>query len=155
MNRVWVALLGLAACVEGPNGVPSNLDSCSSGTMWNGGEGSTMRPGDDCIACHARGEGPDYTVAGTVMGASDDQTNCDGADGVTVRITDANGAVTELVTNGAGNFYTRDHIATPYTVELERDGATSQMVSAQTETDCMVCHTQDGANGAPGRIVAP
>jgi hypothetical protein len=114
-----------------------------------------MRPGEDCIGCHSAGEGPDFEIAGTVMPAYDEPSDCKGVDGVTVRVTDATGHVKTLLTNAAGNFYTLDPIVPPYTVELDAGGVTSQIYSPQTETDCMVCHTATGKNGAPGRIVAP
>lgn len=161
--RVTVAMIVLVACNDG--GTPGDTATCST-EPWAGGgeedegegeeeEGPTMAPGEDCIACHARGEGPDFTVAGTVMAAYDDMDDCTGVDGVTVRITGADDAVTELVTNASGNFYTSAAIATPYTIELERDGATRAMGAAQSDGDCMSCHTAEGANAAPGRILAP
>lgn len=115
-----------------------------------------MHPGGDCIGCHAdQGEGPKYSVAGTVMGELDDDTDCNGMEGVTIEITDANGDVIELVTNGAGNFYTEKSVATPYTARVIKDGAERAMSGEQTETNCASCHTAEGTNGAPGRIQAP
>jgi hypothetical protein len=162
--RVTVAVVLVLAGCNG--GTPGDTETCST-AMWSGGggggddeeedeeEGPTMAPGEDCVACHARGEGPDFTVAGTVMTDYADMDGCTGVDGVTVRITGADDAVTELETNASGNFYTLAAIATPYTIELEKDGATRAMGAAQTDGDCMSCHTSDGANAAPGRILAP
>jgi mono/diheme cytochrome c family protein len=137
----------------------SNQDTaaCSSGEEWTrGNDGSSqMNPGEDCVACHASGEGPNYTLAGTVMGDYDDPDDCNGVGDVVVRVIDADDNVLELTTNSAGNFYTNDKIAPPYTIELEHNGATSSMASAQSEGGCASCHTAAGAEGAPGRIVAP
>jgi hypothetical protein len=63
-----------------------------------GGEGDEeggplMRPGEDCLGCHA------FAAAGTVFHASGA-----GASGVTVTVT-VGGAAHTLTTNSAGNFY--------------------------------------------------
>jgi Tfp pilus assembly protein PilV len=42
-----------------------------------------------------------------------------------------------------------------YHASVTTNGTTSSMVAAQATGDCMSCHTQAGANGAPGRILAP
>lgn len=131
--------------------------TCSSGKEWsNGNQGSEkMNPGEACIDCHTNGDGPRFTLAGTVMGAIHDPDDCDGPKSVTVTVTDADGAVQTLTTNSAGNFYSYDRLATPYTVSLDYDGRTRVMEGSQTTTDCNSCHTEDGAEGAPGRIVVP
>lgn len=135
----------------------SHDGTCSTGSEWTrGNEGSTkMKPGQACMACHDRGEGPTFKVAGTVMGAIHDPDDCNGVQDVIVRITDADGVVTELTTNSAGNFYTNDHIALPYTAQLEYNGNIREMLGAQDEGDCGTCHTDAGASGAPGRVVVP
>lgn len=138
------ALVGCAATP--PNGQPSTLGACSSGTMYTTGLSASMSPGDDCAACHS------FSVAGTVMGAADDETNCDGVADVIVRITDAAGEVHELVSNGAGNVSTTEPIPGPYTAEVERDGVVVAMATPQTDGSCNACHT---AGGSPGRVVAP
>ena len=68
-----------------------------------------MEPGGDCIGCHASGDGPRFVIAGTVMNALHDDTNCAGVAGVTVRVTGADGLSVEMVTNGVGNFYLGRH----------------------------------------------
>lgn len=139
----------------------TNVDTgvCSSGRQWNGGgsdDGSAlMNPGVDCIACHAGTEAPLYTVAGTVMGALNDPDDCFGVPGVTVTIIDADGVAHDLLTNESGNFFTTDAIPTPYTAMVDYNGVQVAMVSAQTDGACLTCHTELGANLAPGRIVAP
>ena len=131
---------------------------CSTGDVWEGGdeESPLMHPGGDCIGCHeSEGEGPRYAIAGTVMGALDDPTDCNGIDGVTVRITDADGAIHEATTNSAGNFFLDDEVPVPYNAEIEVDGATRTMATAQTDGNCASCHTEVGENSAPGRILLP
>ncbi len=151
----------LLGCPSGPGdssdsggGDPA---ACSTGHTWTGGndESPLMNPGEDCVACHASGEGPHFTLAGTVMGDMGDPDDCNGVDGVIVRVTDADGNLTELTTNSAGNFYTNDPITLPYTIELDRDGVTSSMSAEQEDGACAACHTAEGRNGAPGRVVAP
>jgi hypothetical protein len=133
------------------------LPGCASGSEWEGGnrESPLMHPGVNCLDCHQNGEAPHFTLAGTVMGALRDVDDCNGVEGVTVRITGADGAVFELVTNAAGNFYTDREIAAPYQAEVEVDGVVHAMAAEQTDGACNRCHTTGGAYGSPGRIVAP
>jgi len=115
-----------------------------------------MHPGGDCIGCHTQeGEGPKLTIAGTVMGALDDDTDCNGMAGVTVQITGADGVTLDLVTNAAGNFYTEQAVVTPFSAKVIKDGAERAMSTTPSDTNCASCHTAEGANGAPGRIMAP
>lgn len=165
-TNVWpLVVLSVVGCA---GTTPVDTASCSSGQLWTGGseggevdlakeeDGSaTMNPGEACIACHATGEGPTFTVAGTVMGALGDIDDCVGVEGVTVTLTDANGDVTTLTSNGTGNFFTSDPIVMPYTVTLSADGRTTAMSAAQSDGDCASCHTEAGENAAPGRVVAP
>jgi hypothetical protein len=149
----WLLALILGGCDGGGD---TGTGTCSTGTFWNGGdeESPQMHPGGDCMDCHDRGEGPTFSAAGTVMGDYTDETDCDGIAGVTVRITDVDGTVHELLTNAAGNFYTQDDLPAPLAVELEFEGRTRAM-SAAPDPDCMTCHTAEGENSAPGRILAP
>lgn len=134
----------------------SDPEICSTQSVSHVDEGADMAPGGDCIGCHARsGEGPAYTIAGTVMAASHDDTNCNGIDAVQVVITGADNGVITLDTNGAGNFFTSQPIATPFKAKVVRAGKEIAMVAAQSVGDCNTCHTAQGASGAPGRIVAP
>jgi hypothetical protein len=124
------------------------------------GESSLMEPGGNCIQCHSDNDGPHFTFAGTVMAASNDDTNCAGISNVLVRIKGADGKTLEMTTNGNGNFYSDVSIGSisfPYTAEVTRGGKTVSMLTprARSETNCASCHTAAGANGAPGRIVAP
>ena len=170
------ATLGLALATLGACATTAPVDtaSCSSGSMYTGGGGEggddafdtatglnegdgspTMNPGQDCIACHASGEGPNYTIAGTVMGAYTDIDDCNGVADVTVTLTDADGVVTTLTTNAAGNFYSTATLAMPYTAELSLGGQTRAMSTPQSDGDCASCHTEVGANDSPGRVISP
>jgi hypothetical protein len=152
---VWVMWLPTVACDSGSN---SHTGACSTDEWWEGGdeESPLMHPGSDCIGCHAEsGEGPEYTVAGTVMGDYADADDCYGVEGVTVSITDANGVRHDVTTNAAGNFFLSERVPSPYTIDLEFEGRTRSMVAAQTDGSCAICHTATGANSAPGRTIAP
>jgi len=162
-----LSLLGLAACGklgeeggeggEGGGGGTVSTDLCKSGMQWSGhGESGEMDPGGQCVSCHSRGEGPDYSVAGTVFPAYDSADNCYGVEGVHVEVTDANGKAHTTTTNRAGNFWFREAIPTPYSTRIFTDaGDEISMVAQQTAADCNSCHTQNGANLAPGRIITP
>jgi hypothetical protein len=133
---------------------------CSTESDWTlGDEGSPlMHPGDACTACHTtKSEGPKFALAGTVMAASHDDTNCNGVQGATVEITGADGKVTTLNANAAGNFYIESMAAlsTPYTAKVVQGSKVRAMAASQTVGDCNTCHTAAGANGAPGRILLP
>jgi len=59
-----------------------------------------------------------------------------------------------------GNFYNDDgfgllKIPTPYTTKVVSKNKIRAMLTAQTVGDCNSCHTEQGTNSAPGRIMAP
>jgi mono/diheme cytochrome c family protein len=117
-----------------------------------------MEPGGDCIGCHASNGGPSFELAGTVMAALHDDTNCTGVADVTVRITGADGVKVDLVTNVTGNFYLPSNgasVVRPFHAEVIRGDKSVAMMTAQSDTNCANCHTAAGANLAPGRILAP
>lgn len=139
--------------------VPNSPAVCTSGVYWLLGNVGTsvMNPGQACITCHSAMHGPTFTAAGTVYPTAHEPDNCDGQiSGWTIVITDAAGNKISLTPNLAGNFDTSSAIVYPYTVQITSStGYTREMVTPQSTGDCNSCHTQDGANGAPGRIVAP
>ena len=144
----------------GGGGNPYNTPTvCTSKTTWNqGNEGSSrMRPGGACITCHTMRGGPAYTVAGTVYPTAHEPNDCNGvnAGGVSVVVTDANGVVTTLAVNTAGNFSTNKKIAAPFKVAVTSGAKSRAMAGALTAGDCNSCHTLAGVNGAPGRVMAP
>ena len=117
-----------------------------------------MRPGGNCIVCHASGEGPSYLVAGTVYQKYKESDDCYGVEGVKVELTDAKGKVTTLTTNKAGNFFLRargSSIAMPFNAKVIFKSAERKMQTPQSTGNCMNCHTSKGANGAPGRTIIP
>jgi hypothetical protein len=46
-------------------------------------------------------------------------------------------------------------LQTPYTAKVIVDGLERAMVTPQVSGDCNACHTEAGANGAPGRVRTP
>lgn len=160
MMAAMAAAVTMAACGSG-GGNSTPPANCSSGKAWSNGneESPLMNPGQDCIACHAQGEGPKFQIAGTVMGASNDDDNCDGLSGVEVQIIGSDGNVLKLTTNAAGNFYSDLHdtpVAMPFTAKvIGPGGKESTMTTPQTTGACNSCHTAQGASGAPGRISVP
>ena len=117
-----------------------------------------MNPGKACIACHSSGEGPGFAIAGTVYPTGHEPDLCFGTSMAQIIITDATGkTLSPVVPNSAGNFYlsATTTIALPYHAAVVANGKTRAMSAAQTSGDCNSCHTQNGANGAPGRITLP
>ena len=148
VSLLLLPFLLLACSSEGD--VPEN---CSSNQVSNVDEGERMEPGGNCITCHGdEGEGPRYTIAGTVMGATNDDDRCVGVDGITVEITGADGKITSLTTNSVGNFFYSGSVATPYTAKIVTTNGERAMSTPQTDLNCANCHTAEGASGAPGRI---
>ena len=137
----------------------SAAPTCTSGRSWNGGDdgSSRMNPGMACISCHAqRGEdAPRFTIAGTVYPTGHEPDLCDGSAGAQVVITGADGHALTLTPNPAGNFSSSAGVVLPYHAAVVANGRTRAMAAAQTSGDCNGCHTQSGANGAPGRITLP
>ncbi len=132
---------------------------CSSGQYWKGGdeESPLMRPGGTCIQCHAKGEGPRFSIAGTLYATAHEPNDCNGASsaGARIVIEDAQGVSHTLTPNAAGNFYSSEPIALPYRGKIVFEGRTLTMESEQTDGDCNGCHTQLGANDALGRLLLP
>ena len=114
-----------------------------------------MRPGGPCITCHAQRGGPDYNFAGTVYPSAHEPNDCNGLAQIQVVVTDANGKVTTVTTNTAGNFSSRVAIKAPFKVKVVQGAKERVMAGSLTAGDCNTCHTEKGANGAPGRVMAP
>ena len=133
---------------------------CSSGRTWNGGdEGSPdMNPGMACNLCHSSGEGPSFSISGTLYPTIHEPALCYGADastGARVEVTGADGRTLTLSPNAAGNFFSEMAVVTPYTAKVVTSTGERAMAAAQTSGDCNTCHTMAGANSAPGRIMLP
>ncbi len=153
---------GASAPDGGTSSVPNSAPVCTSGVTWTGDDGSSlMHPGMACIACHTQGGsggegegGPSFSAAGTVYPTTHEPNDCYGID-ATVTITDASGATYAATANRAGNFSFRQALQFPITASVSSNGRTRPMATPQMSGDCNSCHTQKGAFGAPGRIVAP
>lgn len=133
---------------------------CSSGDYTRGGESSNMDPGRTCISCHASSrEGPRYELAGTVYPTAHEPDDCNGVNGGTsgaqVVVIDATGAQIVLQVNSVGNFYSREAFTAPYAAKVVKDGQERVMLSTQEDGDCNGCHSENGTNQAPGRIMLP
>jgi hypothetical protein len=168
----WVSAgLPMGSCATPDGGVvdgggdPYNTPPmCSSGQFWTGGNNgsSVMRPGRACIDCHrsSGGEAPLFTFAGTAYPTAHEPNDCNGAGGAQIVIVDANNQTFTLSTNGAGNFSIGGGgsslpVAFPYHAKIVKNGRERVMSAGQTTGDCNSCHTETGANGAPGRIMLP
>jgi hypothetical protein len=134
-----------------PNDPLNKVVTCTSGRFWSGANGDTMYPGDRCQGCHI------WEIAGTVYPTGHEQTLCNGQDGseLSVVVSDSAGRIIDLIPNSVGNFYYRGVIAYPFTAKVVRGSAVRAMATPQTNGECNACHTPDGIQGAPGRIVPP
>lgn len=179
--QAWIDAGEPSTCDGGSAGAAGTTGSAGSGTVapdpyatapvctsmqyWTGGnhESPDMHPGGACINCHTSGggEGPRFTFAGTVFPSAHEPDDCNGSNGSTamtqVVVTDANGSTFTMSVNAVGNFSSTARAAPvmPYTAKVVSGGNERVMSAKQTAGDCNSCHTQDGANDAPGRIMAP
>ncbi|HVR63163.1 MAG TPA: hypothetical protein VMU50_14770, partial [Polyangia bacterium] len=144
----------------------SAAPTCTSMRTWTGGNRGSqqMNPGEACVACHARGEAPLFSLAGTLYPTAHEPDLCMGvssASGAEVVVVGADGQSVTLLPNAAGNFSYRGIIAKPYRAKVVYMGRERAMITAQTSGDCNNCHTQTGvmpagsAMKAPGRILLP
>lgn len=164
--QAWVdAGLPMGNC-DSPDAGPDPFEApaqCTSNKYWTlGDEGSKhMHPGLACIDCHKQSGEEDATifaVAGTVYPTAHEPDDCvaTGVQGAIVEITEANGTVSSLQVNSSGNFSLEKFgFQTPYTAKVIFNGVERVMHAEQTEGDCNSCHTQDGVQDAPGRILLP
>ena len=73
-----------------------------------------------------------------------------------VVITGADGGTSTLQVNAVGDFYAiRLPLVPPYTAKVVANGRENAAHVPQLSGDCNSCHTEQGAQGAPGRITAP
>jgi cytochrome c5 len=130
--------------------VPDAPAQCTSGKKWTSGNGPTMSPGDMCQGCHG------FSIAGTVYPTLHETGLCNGINGgAQVVITPACGTPITLTVNNVGNFYYTGTVRQPFTAKVVVNGVERAMVTPQTLGDCNACHTQNGLQGAPGRIIVP
>jgi hypothetical protein len=138
---------------------------CTSGMTWTLGntKSALMNPGLGCDTCHVLGgsaSGYEFDLAGTVYPTAHEPDLCDGVAGATIVVTDANNAEHTLTINAAGNFYNFDYlgvgaIPTPYKAKVVFNGQERPMLTPQTNGDCNSCHTEQGTQNAPGRVMMP
>ncbi len=135
---------------------------CTSGTTWTRGDrgSQNMHPGMACIDCHSKQfDAPRFTIAGTVYPTEHEPDDCNGlsgtSSGVKVVITGADGKELAIPVNSVGNFYATTTVAKPFKAKVVAGGKERAMSASQTTGDCNSCHTETGANNAPGRIAAP
>jgi len=140
---------------------------CSSGVIRsiNESESPEMGPGRACVSCHAdsnaatgENDAPIFAFAGTIYPTAHEPTDCvaPASDGAEIEITDAAGRVFEEVANRSGNFYDDpQQFSYPYRAKLRFQGRERVMLSSQVIGDCNSCHTESGAEAAPGRILLP
>lgn len=138
--------------------------TCTSGKFWAMGNTKSplMNPGEACNACHQKLGGPNLLFAGTVYKTAHEPDLCNGQappPTITVTITDKNKRTATGIVNAAGNFAITKPpgpaLQAPFSAKLTAGAATRAMVGTVTSGDCNSCHTVAGANGAPGRILAP
>lgn len=103
--------------------------------------------------------GPNLRIAGTVYPALNEVDGCNGKGPppqLTVEVTGSDGRVFRLPVNGAGNFELGNmRPRAPFRARVTDGTKSRAMVGTVTSGDCNSCHTKDGRNGAPGRILAP
>jgi hypothetical protein len=145
-----------------PDASPTELGDggCTSKMTWDGGNTPSplMRPGEACNACHQKLGGPNLRAAGTVYASYHEPNDCNGKappPPLKVIVTDSHNNKVSMDVNAAGNFYTKTRLFAPYRAEVTDGTNTRKMMGSVTSGDCNSCHTEQGANNAPGRILAP
>jgi hypothetical protein len=134
-------------CLDDNEGCP-DVGDCD-------GDGRNMLPGSDCLSCHSEGlmpkhDEPDkwFGIGGTIF---TDASGEQGLEGAIIRITDANGDVTELNSESSGNFHSATVPVPPLRAEVEVNGVVRKM-GTQVETGaCSSCHQCEGEGG--GKLV--
>lgn len=138
--------------------------SCASGDYWADGDtgSAKMNPGLACRACHkVNASDKNYFFMGTVFPSFHEEDLCNSPPPPDARleIIDVSGAVALTLTpNSVGNFQSSAVVAgvsVPYTARLVANGLTRAMSTPQMDGDCNKCHTEQGAEEAPGRLVWP
>jgi hypothetical protein len=142
------------ACLNCHNGQGGGDDNGGGGNSGpGGGGGDDNGGGDDDNAAEL------YTIAGTVYNTphepNDCQSNATSRGTTTVAVHDAAGRTITMTANAVGNFFSTSAVTFPITAVVSRNGLQRAMTVGQTSANCNMCHTQTGANGAPGRILAP
>jgi hypothetical protein len=166
-------LIAAGACtgiVEAPDegSGSTGVAVCSSNAFWKDKDmGSEfMHPGGKCNECHNKNlTAPNFTIAGTVYPTMHEPDDCHGVNGssidgggmseVQIVIVDGTGRALQppLAVNSVGNFRYEIPVIPPFRVKVvTKSGKESKMTMSPPHGDCNACHTQTGANLAPGRI---
>jgi hypothetical protein len=149
VNTRAFLLLALAACNPVVEDAVDALGPEAAGVR----RGPLHRPGQPCLLCHDGdiGDPPQFTVAGTVF---DDPVDLDGADGITVTMTDANDSMYEATTNAAGNFYVTPDQWNP-TFPLHVSLSNGLVMSSEIGRNgaCAFCHVNPASPSSPGPVV--
>jgi hypothetical protein len=152
----WVEAGALpGSCTQAPPPAPT---TCDTARHWTSGNRSAelMNPGEACVACHVRERVNEiFTASGTVYTDLHADPLCIGSAKGTVEIIGADGAVVSLPVNASGNFATFAPFKKPYTARVKMGTKVRTMSSPQMNGDCNICHTVQGTEGAPGRIIWP
>jgi cytochrome c553 len=150
---------------------------CSSEDFWVLGEdnvvpgageldddGPWMNPGMACISCHEQedDDGPLVLLGGTVYPTLHEPDLCFGVNGAEsdahVIVTDAQQKTFTMQLQRTGNFSLpvgAGPVVFPITAKVVSNGKERAMGTPQMSGDCNGCHTEQGKNGAPGRIFLP
>lgn len=127
--------------------------------------GPRMRPGENCLGCHADEpvrsdatgpsgqKAPTFTAAGTIHAGPSSK---EGLAGVRVIFAGKDGGEVVVTSNEVGNFYTDLPILKSPGPRVEFQGRSAQMRSALPDiAACNACHDNPPVGGAPGRIHVP
>ena len=140
---------------------------CTNGKFTTVKADVNMFPGEACVSCHVKNNGPKLAFAGTVYPTAHEPNDCKGVliTGAQVLVTDSTQKTYTANVQSNGDFYMYAPpklggitLVPPYTVRLTYQGRERDMtglVTAPTDGDCNGCHTETGDNGAPGRILLP
>ncbi len=159
----------------GSDPAPDPFDAeptCSTDRWWDPGDDDgtpLMFPGRACLGCHTieapdDDDVPNLVIGGTVFETAHEPDDCKGPPGeldgeqIIVEVTSADGQVVSLSVNASGNFLmhaSRTPFPAPYLVKVVQGDRERAMPIPAESGDCNGCHTQDGDQGAPGRIVLP
>lgn len=162
---------------DGTGGGEPVATVCSSQLFWELGEdneipgageldddGPWMNPGMACISCHEQedDDGPFVLLGGTVYPTLHEPDLCLGVNGAetdaVVVVTDAQSQTFTMKLQRTGNFSLpvgAGPVAFPITAKVIAGGKERAMSTPQMSGDCNGCHTEQGKNGAPGRIFLP
>lgn len=164
--RVVFVIVFLAACDVGSvEPLEPGTDAPALVTDAAGGDGGVVcepaatnlpngehNPGQPCLTCHGPGgEGPRFTIGGTIFSTAQGGVAVAGA---TVVVVDASNVTTRLVSASNGNFYSNANLTLPLRVSASKCPDTKPMIGAiasAQDGDCNGCHQA----GTSGRIHLP